>query len=83
MKLSAALTLLALILVQSDNVMPYKILGVFPTTSRSHYYFGRALMQGLAAAGHEVTIVSPYKEKAPLKNYREVQVTDILKEKCV
>lgn len=58
------------LLYQSVNT--YRILGVFPAPSKSHYYVGQALMQGLAEKGHEVTIISPFKEKSPIKNYNEV-----------
>lgn len=66
------LSLLILIVVQCNAVISYKILGVFPTTSPSHYYVGRALMKGLAADGHDVTIISHFKEKNPFPNYNEV-----------
>lgn len=59
-------------MIQCYAVVSYRILGIFPTTSPSHYYVGRALMKGLAADGHEVTIVSPFKEKNPIPNYNEV-----------
>lgn len=29
-------------------------------------------MKGLAEDGHEVTVVSPFKQKQPIKNYNEV-----------
>lgn len=50
----------------------YKIVGIFPAPSKSHYYIGHALMKGLAAQGHEVTVISPFQEKKPIKNYKEV-----------
>lgn len=50
----------------------YKFLAVLPVTSRSHYYIGHNLMKGLADEGHEVTVVSPFKQKTTIKNYNEV-----------
>lgn len=50
----------------------YRVLGVFPIPMKSHYYVGRGLMQGLAERGHEVTVISPFKEKKPIKNYNEI-----------
>lgn len=50
----------------------YRILGVFPIPSKSHYYVGQALMQGLVERGHEVTVISPFKVKHKIKNYSEV-----------
>lgn len=58
--------------IERDGVASYKILGVYPTVSPSHYYVGSALMKGLAADGHEVTIISPFTEKTSIPNYTEV-----------
>ncbi|KAL5273667.1 UGT2A1.2 family protein [Megaselia abdita] len=55
----------------------YKILGVFPVGAKSHYIIGQSLMKGLAEKGHEVTVISPYKESSPIANYRTVQVVDV------
>lgn len=76
MKLIFAVTFVLVVAIKS--VLCYKILGVFPTPAPSHYNVGKSLMKGLAAAGHDVTIASPFKEKNPIKNYREVQLTKIL-----
>lgn len=46
--------------------------------SPSHYITGSALMKGLAAAGHEVTVISPYPQAKPLKNYRDITVGGIV-----
>ena len=50
----------------------YKILAFLPVPSESHYYIGHNLMKALAAEGHEVTVISPFKEKKPIGNYTEV-----------
>lgn len=50
----------------------YRILGVFPMMSKSHYYVGHGLMKGLAEHGHDVTMISPFKANKPIKNYTEV-----------
>lgn len=55
-----------------QNVIGYKFLAVLPVTSRSHYYIGHNLMKGLAEDGHEVTVISPFKQSKPIKNYNEV-----------
>lgn len=57
-------------------VNSYRILGVLPTNSKSHYKVGDSLMRGLAEAGHNVTVVSPYVPDKPIKNYRAIQVED-------
>lgn len=53
-------------------MISYKFLAVLPITSRSHYYIGHSLMKGLADEGHEVTVISPFKQNKPIKNYKEV-----------
>lgn len=52
----------------------YKILGVFPTIWKSHWQIGATVMKQLAAAGHDVTIVSPFELKE--KNVRNVILTN-------
>lgn len=55
-----------------QNVNSYRFLGILPVPSKSHYYIGHNLLKGLALEGHDVTVVSPFKEKTPIKNYKEV-----------
>ncbi|KAJ8928780.1 hypothetical protein NQ314_018638 [Rhamnusium bicolor] len=57
-----------------------RILVVFHMPSTSHYILGNALARGLAEAGHDVTMVSPFEEKNPPKNgkYRNVILTGFL-----
>lgn len=52
----------------------YNILGIFLLPAKSHYFMGSALMQGLADAGHNVTMVSPRLQGKPV-NYEEVLIT--------
>lgn len=52
----------------------YKILGIFHTHSKSHYIAGGALMKGLAEKGHDVTVISPFPQEKPLKNFRDVTI---------
>lgn len=59
-----------------DLVNSYRILGVLPTNSKSHYKVGDALMRGLAKVGHSVTVISPYVPAKPIENYRAIQVED-------
>lgn len=54
------------------TVIAYKFLGVLPIPSKSHYYIGHNLLKGLAEEGHDVTVISPFKEKNPIPNYKEV-----------
>lgn len=57
----------------------YKILGIFPSMSKSHFVVGNALMRGLAKAGHNVTVISPYSQRAETlsQNYRNITVEGI------
>ncbi|XP_023036168.1 UDP-glycosyltransferase UGT5-like isoform X3 [Drosophila willistoni] len=56
----------------------YNYLVVLPTSVRSHYNVGSALAKGLAAAGHQVTIISPFETKKPHQNITEIAVPSIL-----
>lgn len=53
----------------------YKILGVFPTTWKSHWKIGASVCKQLALAGHDVTIVSPFELREP--NVRNVILTNV------
>lgn len=62
-----------LLCILYQNVSSYRILAVLPAPSKSHYYIGQSLMQALAESGdHDVTVISPFKEKNPIANYTEV-----------
>ncbi|KAF2905635.1 hypothetical protein ILUMI_00537 [Ignelater luminosus] len=52
-----------------------KILGVFHIPAYSHYQLGDKLLKELAARGHEVTVITPYEEKTPVKNFKQVLLT--------
>lgn len=82
MKQIYALLLFLLFAIQSNQVISYKILGIFPTMAPSHYNVGKALMKGLAAAGHDITMVSPFTEENPSNNYKQIHLTRILENKC-
>lgn len=72
MKRIPSLLALIAIIVSVQHVNSYKVLTIFPMISRSHYIVGQALAKGLVAEGHEVTMISPFKEKQPIQNYHEV-----------
>ncbi|KAJ8980274.1 hypothetical protein NQ317_005132 [Molorchus minor] len=59
-----------------------RILGVFPFAGRSHYILGNSLMRGLAEAGHDVTVISPFEDKNPPKNgsYNNIVLTGFYEE---
>ncbi|XP_030745462.1 UDP-glucuronosyltransferase 2C1-like [Sitophilus oryzae] len=54
---------------------PARILGVFPMSSGSHHILVYKLMKGLADAGHDITMVTPYEQENMPKtkgNYSEI-----------
>lgn len=53
-----------------------KILGVFMIDSFSHFNFDNAVMETLAMAGHEVTVISSLKPKNPLANITYIKARE-------
>ncbi|CAH0545939.1 unnamed protein product [Brassicogethes aeneus] len=62
------------------NVKSAKILGVFPMPAHSHYTLGITLMKELVSRGHEVTFISAFQQKNPIKNLREVSLEKAIPE---
>uniref|UniRef100_A0A1L8E1B0 Putative udp-glucoronosyl and udp-glucosyl transferase n=2 Tax=Nyssomyia neivai TaxID=330878 RepID=A0A1L8E1B0_9DIPT len=52
-----------------------KILMAFPTPSRSHMIYASAIMKGLAARGHSVTVLSAFPQDKPIPNYRDIKIS--------
>lgn len=50
----------------------------FHLRAKSHFTVGNSLMEGLARAGHQVTMISPFKPSRSLKNYTLIQIDGIL-----
>lgn len=50
------------------------ILGVFHFNGKSHFIMFEALMKGLAAKGHQVTVVSHFPQEKPLPNYKDLSL---------
>ncbi|XP_072381848.1 UDP-glycosyltransferase UGT5-like isoform X2 [Diabrotica undecimpunctata] len=74
-----AIILILLTLICS--VHNYNILLISPMASPSHFILGNELGRGLVEAGHQVTVVSPYEDKNPLKGYKDVVLTGLAKQK--
>ncbi|KAF5289140.1 hypothetical protein FQR65_LT02030 [Abscondita terminalis] len=55
-----------------------KILGVFPYISYSNYLLGDTIFKELLKKGHEITVITPFKEKNPMKNYSQISVESLL-----
>lgn len=63
------------VLIASDA---YRILGVFPGPTYSHHALGNRLMKALAEKGHDVTMISAYRENNPPGNYRKIDLEGIV-----
>lgn len=53
-----------------------KILSIFGYPGPSQYIMGAALLKGLAERGHEVTSISTFPQKTPVKNFRDIAVME-------
>ncbi|EDX13415.1 UDP-glucosyltransferase 2 [Drosophila simulans] len=73
--LNSSLLLLLALFGQSWG---YSYLMISHTASKSHYAVGFALAKGLAAAGHDVTLVSPFPQRKPIKNIIDVETPNII-----
>lgn len=51
-----------------------KILAIFPSLGYSQYFVGEPLLVHLAERGHEITLISFYKPKPPVKNIKPIEV---------
>lgn len=58
----------------------YRILGVFPLNSRSHWVMIERLMMGLARRGHQVDVITHFSLKEPIPNYTEISLTGSLQQ---
>lgn len=77
MKLQLLVCFVLLTIVSINDASAFKILGVFPTFSKSHFIVGNALMEGLAKQGHEVTMLSSFKPKTIVGNYTHIECSGI------
>lgn len=75
------LAIVLLIIVATIHAInSVKILGVFHMPAYSHFQLGDKLLKELAARGHEVTIVTPYKEKESTENFKTIELNGIIEE---
>ncbi|ETN65288.1 UDP-glucuronosyltransferase 2C1 [Anopheles darlingi] len=72
---ASAVCLVILVVVFGDSgASGYRILGFNTSPSRSHVIVQDALMKELARRGHQVTMISPYKESESVPNYRKITI---------
>ncbi|XP_037817468.1 UDP-glucosyltransferase 2-like [Lucilia sericata] len=53
-----------------------KILSIFGYPGPSQYIMASALLKGLAERGHEITSISTFPQKTPVKNFRDIAVME-------
>ncbi|XP_008197588.1 UDP-glycosyltransferase UGT5-like [Tribolium castaneum] len=58
------------------NIESAKILVIFPMPAHSHFSLGFRLAKELADRGHQMTVINPYPQKTPIKNYKDVSVEE-------
>ncbi|EDV43000.2 uncharacterized protein Dana_GF16732 [Drosophila ananassae] len=61
------------------TVSAYNYLVVSPSAASSHYHVGFSLVKGLANSGHNVTLISAFKQKKPVDNIKDVTALGIHK----
>lgn len=54
-------------------------MGVFPSTGYSQFILAEKLMKELVARGHDVTVISAFKPKQSVDNYRTIEVDGLIK----
>lgn len=57
----------------------YKFLALYQMPTGSHYILASKLFKEIAKKGHEVTFVTPYVEKTPVKNLKVIPVESLQK----
>jgi len=72
------LSILLVILASDRFADGYRILGVFPLNTRSHWIMMEELMKGLARRGHQVDVITQFSLKKPIPNYTEINLVGSL-----
>lgn len=67
-----------LLLVLTSCGKGLKIFGSLSFGTHSHFAIGDAILKTLWKAGHEITVMSPYPQKPPMENYRDISTADTL-----
>ncbi|XP_075232022.1 UDP-glycosyltransferase UGT5-like isoform X2 [Lycorma delicatula] len=68
--------LFQLILILNNKVGSERILCIFPTNAKSHYSAFEPLALELAKKGHELVIINSFPQKKPVKNIRDIDVSE-------
>lgn len=78
MRCLVIVTFLAASIINSINCA--RILGVFQVAAYSHHQLGDRIFKELAARGHEVTVITPYAYKEPVKNIKQIVLTGFVEQ---
>jgi hypothetical protein len=62
----------------AGEIVGFKVLGVLPFGSHSHFAIGNGILKSLVEVGHEVTVISPFPLKKPMENYHDVDFSELL-----
>nr|XP_032518412.1 uncharacterized protein LOC116770883 [Danaus plexippus plexippus] len=57
------------------SVQTLNILGVFPASIKSHFFVFEPFLKELVNRGHNLTVISYYPQKEPLKNYNDIDLS--------
>nr|XP_034832886.1 UDP-glucuronosyltransferase 2B1-like [Maniola hyperantus] len=61
---------------QFNEVKPLNVLGLFLYQGRSHFFVFQTYLEELVHRGHNVTVVSYFPRKEPLKNYHDISLAE-------
>lgn len=78
MKIISLLSTCTLLLLAVSSTNSLKILGIFPTLGKSHFFVGEGMMKALHSAGHEVTMLSLFPQKKPMANWTDINVPNVI-----
>ena len=53
-----------------------RILGIFPLGAKSHFGISEAILKSLHAAGHEVTMATPYPSGNEIENFKYITINE-------
>ncbi|XP_075145412.1 UDP-glucosyltransferase 2-like [Haematobia irritans] len=71
--------ILLILLYKVNENESAKILAIFPFPGPSQYIVVQPYLKALAARGHELTVINAFPQKTPVKNYRDIEVHEVMK----
>lgn len=61
------------------NSEKLNVLAILPYEGKSHFYVFEPYLRELSQRGHNVTVISHFPQKAPIKNYHDISLAGALK----